>query len=167
MNLLTLKTNKWSLNYADGQLTHYGSFHQPPTIVNIKELSSHFLSSEVEYLPKIDYCWQAGDYLITLIKERRPLTVTIKAYIKVNEVWLANCINNANFLYDTWFSFWRSEVLATCWYDHQQIRIGSCDWDLIDTPITVAKLAKALYEYPDWVKELDEDRKAGEWEEVI
>ena len=166
MNLLTLKTNNWSLTYADGVRTNVGSFYQEPTVVDIKELTSHFLSNEIEYLPEVDYCWQAGDYLITLTETRGYPTVTITAYIKVNKVWLASCINNANFLYDIWFSFWKSEILATCWYTYQSIEIGSCDWDLTDTPITPAKLAKALYEYPDWIKELDKDRKAEEWEEV-
>ena len=140
------------------------------TTVDISELNSNFIevidAKDNIYIPEVDYCWQAGNYLVTLTESRGHPTVTILAYIKVNGVWLANCINNANFLYDTWFSFWKSEILATCWYTYQSVEIGSCDWNLTDTPITVANLAKALYEYPDWVKGLDEDRKAGEWEEV-
>ena len=106
------------------------------------------------------------DVIEEIILSNENTTVTVKAFIKVNNVWRSSNLNNANFLGDTWDSFWTSKILAACWITAQCLHNGSCDWDLTDTPITVDKLFKALYEYTDWVVELDRDRQAGEWEIV-
>ena len=137
-------------------------------IVDITEIADLFVKwkekGSYSDTYKFRNCWQVGDYLIILSNENT--TVTVKAFIKVNNVWRSSNLNNANFLGDTWDSFWTSKILAACWVTTQGLHNGSCDWDLTDTPITVDKLFKALYEYPDWVVELDRDRQAGEWEIV-
>ena len=113
---------------------------------------------------KFRNCWQVGNYLITLLEERN--TVTIKAFTKVEDKWLASNVNNAGFLEQVWLSLWTNVRLGDYWHRIQEEEDGSCDWDLTDTPITLTKLCKALHEYTDWVVELDKDRQAGEWEIV-
>lgn len=113
---------------------------------------------------KIKYAWLVDSYLITLLEENN--TVTIKAFYKDKDRWLASNLNNAGFLEQVWSSMWTNVRLGEYWHRIQDEEEGSCDWDLTDTPITLSKLSKALHEFTDWVKELNKDREAGEWEEV-
>lgn len=127
--------------------------------INVSDINNQFITSN-----KPKYCWLVDRYLITLVENNN--TVTIKAFTKINKDWLTSNLNNANFLYDMWDSFWKSKILATCWLTHQNLESGSCDWDLTDTPITIDTLFKALYEFTNWGTELDKDREASEWEKI-
>ena len=136
--------------------------------IDINTIEEQFLTifnkEEKVSAAKVNYCWLVDRYLITLVEDTP--TVTIKVFTEQEDRWLSSNVNNANFLADTWDSLWTSKILAACWITAQCLHNGSCDWDLTDTPITVDKLFKALYEYTDWVVELDRDRQAGEWEIV-
>lgn len=137
-------------------------------IVDITEIADLFVKwkekGSYSDTYKFRNCWQVGYYLVTLLEENN--TVTIKVFTKVKDKWLSSNVNKVNFLANTWDSFWTNKILATCWVTTQGLHNGSCNWDLTDTPITLSKLSKALYEFTDWVVELDRDRKAGEWEVV-
>jgi hypothetical protein len=137
-------------------------------ITNIIEIAGLFVKWKVKGSYSDTYkfrnCWQVGDYLVTLLEDNN--TVTIKAFIKVENDWRVSNLNNAGFLEQVWSSVWINVRLGDYWHRIQDEENGSCDWNLIDTPITVNKLFKTLYEYTDWVVELDKDRQAGEWEVV-
>lgn len=159
---LWLKFDKGSISYEEG-LPYVGSSNIPPTIIKAPELREWFFGN-TDYLLRVNYCWLVDRYLITLVEDNN--TVTIKVFTKDGDNWVSSNVNNANFLGDLWDSMWTNQKLAYYWHKIQSEEEGSCDWDLTDTPITVDKLFKALYEYTDWVVELDKDREAGEWEIV-
>lgn len=131
--------------------------------LNIIEATKWFFTNN-----KVEYCWQVGNYLITLLKDNldKDTVVTIKAFYKSDKNWLSSNLNNTNFLKDIWLSFWTQEWLGEYWYSVMEESHGSCDWDLTDTPITVDTLFKALYEFTNWGTELDKDREASEWEKI-
>lgn len=164
---LLLKFNKWRLTYVEGKLETVGSSNIPPTIIETPEIQDWFFENNIDYLPRVDYCWQVGNYLVTLLDDLdKDTVVTIKAFYRSEKGWLSSNLNNANFLKDIWLSFWTQEWLGEHWYEVMEESYGSCDWDLTDTPITLSKLSKALHEFTDWAKELDKDREAGEWEVI-
>jgi hypothetical protein len=171
MTNLFLKTKYCNLHYSSSRLVSwvdlefkdYTNYLDSSTVttVDVNEISSEFVCIVDELsTPKFRYCWQAGDYLITLHSEEN--TVTVKVYYKDENGWRSSEVNNANFLYDIWMLFWQVEALAECWHELQ--RGMPSDWELTDTPITVEKLAKELYNYSDWVKELTKDRQSREWD---
>jgi len=182
MTYLILKTSYSHILYKDGQLLtsidnnsidkKYSIIPSPTKTmreasylldtINVSDIEDNFLKFIGKFNnPKLEYCWQVDRYLINLLEENN--TVTIKAFTKVEDVWLSSNINNANFLADIWDSLWSSKILAACWYAQQSLENGSCYWDLTDTTITVNKLFKELYEYTDWVVKLNKDRQSGEW----